>query len=131
MFFAQLSSAGDLKISFGDVAPRDGKLLYNVFKSEEGFPEDITKAIRSAEIDLKSHTPEAIINELPVGDYAVAVIHDLDGDGKLKTNWLGIPKEGFGFSNDVMGFLGPPSFKSSSFKVQKGEQLIKLKLKYY
>ncbi len=51
------------------------------------------------------------------GRYSVAVFLDEDGDGKLDTNFLGIPKELFGFSNDAMGAMGRPSFEKASFEV--------------
>ena len=53
---------------------------------------------------------------IPPGTYARAVIHDEDMNGKLDTNWLGIPTEGYGFSNDATGVLGPPPFSAASFK---------------
>ena len=42
---------------------------------------------------------------LPPGDYAVAAFHDADGNGELGTNILGIPTEGYGFSNGAPGFI--------------------------
>ncbi|MBL6715485.1 MAG: DUF2141 domain-containing protein [Pseudomonadales bacterium] len=55
--------------------------------------------------------------ELPGGTYAVGVFHDVDGDEALSKNFLGIPKEPFGFSNNVRGRFGPPSFKDASISI--------------
>jgi uncharacterized protein (DUF2141 family) len=55
--------------------------------------------------------------ELPDGTYAVGVFHDVDGDEALSKNFLGIPKEPFGFSNNVRGRFGPPSFKDASISI--------------
>ncbi len=49
------------------------------------------------------------------GTYALAVIHDENMNGKLDTNWLGFPTEGYGFSNDAKTSLGAPSFSAASF----------------
>ncbi len=52
---------------------------------------------------------------LPAGRYAIALQHDENGDGRLGRNALGIPTEGWGFSNDARPGLGPPSFASATF----------------
>ena len=53
--------------------------------------------------------------DLPPGEYAIKAFQDLNGNGKLDTNWIGIPSEPYGFSNDVMGVMGPPSFSQAGF----------------
>ncbi len=54
------------------------------------------------------------------GTYALAVIHDENMNGKLDTNWLGIPIEGYGFSNDAKGLFGAPSFSAARFPYDGG-----------
>lgn len=63
------------------------------------------------------------------GTYAVKIFQDVDGDGKMGTNALGIPNEPFGFSNNAMGNFGPPSFKQAAFEVGKEPVVIRLKLR--
>ena len=53
--------------------------------------------------------------DIPPGKYALAVIHDENMNGKLETTGLGIPTEGYGFSNDVKGLFGAPAFSAASF----------------
>jgi uncharacterized protein (DUF2141 family) len=53
--------------------------------------------------------------DIPPGTYAMAVIHDENMNGKIDTNWMGIPTEGYGFSNDAKALLGTPSFSAASF----------------
>lgn len=53
--------------------------------------------------------------DIPPGTYALAVVHDENMNGKLDTNLLGIPKEGYGFSNDAKALLGAPTFSAASF----------------
>ena len=65
----------------------------------------------------------------PAGTYAVKVFHDEDDNGTLDTNWMGIPKEPYGFSNDAMGTFGPPSFQQASFKVGAGRTTIRIRMK--
>ena len=54
---------------------------------------------------------------LAPGEYAVAAFHDADGDGELGQNIVGVPTEGFGFSNGATGFMGPPSFDKAAVTV--------------
>ncbi len=66
---------------------------------------------------------------LPSGDYAIALIHDENGNNKLDT-LLGIPREGFGFSrNPAIGF-GPPKFAAAQFEVTSGAVGETVKVKY-
>lgn len=68
------------------------------------------------------------LSGLAPGDYAVAVIHDANGNGKLDT-FMGIPREGFGFSrNPVIGF-GPPRFSAAQFPLA-GSDRQEVKLRY-
>lgn len=69
------------------------------------------------------------VENLSSGKYAFRYFHDEDKNKKLDTNFIGIPKEGFGFSNNAKGKFGPPSFKQMIFKVNK-DSLIKCKPSY-
>ncbi len=73
----------------------------------------------------------ASFDNLPVGTYAIAIFHDSNNNKKLDKNWVGIPKEGYGFSNNVFGTFGPPSFQEASFKVKANNTTnLKIKLEY-
>lgn len=66
---------------------------------------------------------------LPSGTYALALIHDENGNGRLDTV-MGIPREGFGFSNNPAIRFGPPSFKSASVGITSGTTDEQVKIKY-
>ena len=51
-------------------------------------------------------------------------------NGKLDTNWVGIPKEGYGFSNDVKALLGAPPFSAARFKYDGGTLDLTISLHY-
>lgn len=71
----------------------------------------------------------AVFEGQPSGDYAASIIHDANRNRKLDTNILGMPREGFGFSNDAMGTFGPPSFDKAKFSVAKSTA-IRIRVKY-
>ncbi len=58
-------------------------------------------------------------------------MHDANGNGKLDSNMMGIPKEGFGFSNDATGSFGPPGFDEAKFNLTGKDQVVVITLKYY
>ena len=68
--------------------------------------------------------------DLPSGDYAVALFHDENGNGKLDTRF-GIPREGVGFSNNPRLFFGPPRFAAASFEVTNLAVDEQVRLKYF
>ncbi len=87
-----------------------------LFDGPSGFPVDVLRSARRL-VTMKVPTNEARCDfeDIPVGTYALVVLHDENMNGKLDTNWLGIPKEGYGFSNDAKATLGAPSFPDASF----------------
>jgi uncharacterized protein (DUF2141 family) len=64
---------------------------------------------------------------LPPGNYAIALMHDEDADGECDMNFLGIPTEKYGFSNNVKPVLSAPSFEDAKFEL-KADKVIQIKL---
>ena len=67
---------------------------------------------------------------LAPGDYAVSLIHDENGNGKLDTNFLGIPKEGVGFSKNPKISFGPPTYAATRFDVA-ADTVEPIRMKYF
>ena len=68
--------------------------------------------------------------DLPPGTYAVNGFHDEIGDGKFKTSLIGLPEEGYLFSNNVRPVLSAPSFQSASFKLPPEGTAISISVQY-
>ena len=69
-------------------------------------------------VPAKGNVTTAVFEDIPYGAYAVAVIHDIDGNGRLNRTMFGMPAEPIGFSNGARaGFFGPPSFADARFEV--------------
>lgn len=66
---------------------------------------------------------------LKPGTYALRAVHDINANGDIDVNKLGIPTEPFAFSNDAMGRMGPPGFKEASFVVRPGANTISVKMR--
>lgn len=78
--------------------------------------EPVFKGVYSKKISLKK------------GVYAIKVLVDNNDNGKIDLNFFGIPKEQFGFSNNVLGILGVPKFEKASFKLNSNKK-IEIKLR--
>jgi len=96
-----------------------GNLGTVVFTSPEGWPENLDKSFRHgpAPIDPSNRTAVAVWTELRPGDYGVAAIHDENSNHHLDRNFLGIPKEGFGFANNPHVVLSAPAFNAAKVHV--------------
>jgi uncharacterized protein (DUF2141 family) len=62
--------------------------------------------------------------------YASAVLHDENQNSKMDFNFLGMPLEGYGFSNDAGALFGPPSFAAASFRLLPRASQITVKIRY-
>ncbi len=93
-----------------------GTVACALFESSVGFPiEFLNSATNVMVIKIRKTQARCDFEDIPPGTYAMAVIHDENMNGKLETNFLGIPTEGYGFSNDARGLVGAPSFSAARF----------------
>ena len=60
---------------------------------------------------------------MPIGTYAIVAFQDIDKNKKLKSNFIGFPKEPIGFSRDAKINFGPPDFNDAKVEVQQGKTL--------
>jgi acyl-CoA reductase-like NAD-dependent aldehyde dehydrogenase/uncharacterized protein (DUF2141 family) len=95
-----------------------GDMAYLVFSSPSGFPGDRNKAFKHGFLPIPAGAQQMHIDtDLPPGTYAVSVYEDLNGNHKLDHNFLGIPQEPVGASNNPKARVGPPRFDECSFHI--------------
>jgi uncharacterized protein (DUF2141 family) len=93
-----------------------GTVACALFESPDGFPTDYLRvATNIMMIRVRKAQARCDFEDISPGTYAIAVIHDENMNGKLDTNWLGFPVEGYGFSRGAQRFIGVPSFSAASF----------------
>jgi uncharacterized protein (DUF2141 family) len=100
-----------------------------LFNSKNGFPAEVDKAFKKAELSISNKKAKTTFTGIPYGTYAITVLHDENKNGKLDTKLLVIPAEGVGTSNNPK-LTGPPSFNQSKFEVNKSELAISIKMMY-
>ena len=113
-------------LQVGGLGKVEGELRIAMFNSQESYTKEPFFAVV---LPVDSTTVYWQVDELPYGNYAIAVYHDKNTNGKLDTNLLGIPKERYGFSNNARGRFGPASWNDSyfSFDAIKREHRISIK----
>lgn len=128
---AQSVSTGTLIVHVTGMRNTKGNIRAALFMSAKGFPSDASQAVQTqaADIDPKSRDAQIVFKDLRESVYAVSVFHDENMNQKLDKNFLGIPKEGYGASNNPRKRMGPPSFDEAKFELN-GEQSIEIKLMY-
>jgi uncharacterized protein (DUF2141 family) len=93
-----------------------GAVACALFEAPEGFPTEFMRfATNLMMVKVRAAKATCDFADIAPGTYALAVIHDENRDGELATNWMGMPQEGYGFSNDAKGSFGAPSFEAASF----------------
>lgn len=107
-----------------------GKVLCALFSSPADFPKKADRAVAHAQSEISDRHATCEFQGVPSGKYAVAVFHDENSNGKLDTNFLGIPREGVGASNNAKGRFGPPKFSAAAFQHSAGRTDLKISIRY-
>ena len=118
----------ELIVEISNIPSLEGKMRIAIFNRAIGFREEAA-AVQKQLFDITSKQQKFSFQGLAPGRYAVAAYHDRNNNGKLDTNVFGIPTESYGFSNNVMGWFGPPSFQEASFQLKSGSNAIQIKLR--
>jgi uncharacterized protein (DUF2141 family) len=107
-----------------------GQIVCALFSSAADFPKNGDKAVAQSK-GLISHGNSACeFPDVPPGRYAVSVFHDENSNGKMDTNFMGIPREGVGASNNARGHLGPPKFDDAAFRYSGGKLDLTITIAY-
>ena len=121
-----------LKVTITRLHSNQGVVLISLFKDGNGYPDDASKAVGKEKGYIVEKSATIIFKNVAPGNYAIAILHDENNNQKMDKTILGIPKEGYGFSNNVSGAFGPPSYKKASFihKASAPTEIL-IKAKYF
>ena len=123
----QKPTHGDILISIKNLRNLSkGKLWVMLVKKVDRVDADLKKSWKKQSLKVKKGSLQAQFKNIPFGEYAVAIFHDLDADKELTTNWIGIPREDLCISNNVKGGpFGGPKWKDAKFKHSSPKTKIK------
>lgn len=114
------ADTASVRIELTGLQPQ-GQVMMQVFNSEESYRAGNGLAARR--IPITSSTASVEFDNVPTGQYAVRLFHDLNGNGELDTNPFGIPTEPFAFSNNARGSFGPATWAQAVFTLNAGENV--------
>lgn len=115
-----------LTVNIVNTEENTGKLYVYLFNVADDYPMETEKARMTKVVRVKNNRGTVVFEAVEYGTYAIAVHHDINDNDEVDTNFLGIPNEDFGASNNAKGFMGPPSFEDASFSVNKKEMELQI-----
>ena len=130
-FAPALVSAETLTITIADIRESEGRLMIQVANSEKGFEfsEDSVAPPPVAISQLAEAGEMTFEVTLPPGIYGARVLHDLNGNGEMDSNFVGMPKEPWAFSNNATGRLGPAKWQDAKFEIS-GDTAVEIRLNH-
>lgn len=118
---------GDVLVIIEGLKNDNGTVQIGLFNSEQSW-KGKTEKFKGAVISIKDKKAEWKLVAIPYGEYAIRLFHDENNDNKLNTNFLGMPKESYGFSNNAKAKFGIPGFDKVKFRIDSENQVIYIKL---
>jgi uncharacterized protein (DUF2141 family) len=117
---AATSQTAQLTIHIERLSPRGGILRLGLYDAAH-YPDDNSTPVASADVPADSRIVTVTLKNLPPGRYALESFQDINANGKMDTDWLGLPLEPYGFSRDARPFLSKPGFNAVAFVIKAGE----------
>jgi uncharacterized protein (DUF2141 family) len=129
---AQTTGTTTLTVHVTGARNAKGKIRVALFREGKGFPNDTSQAVhtQAADVDPQTLSAQVVFADLRAGVYAVTVFHDENMNERLDKNFMGVPKEGYGASNNPKKKMGPPNFDEAQFQLSGTEQSVEIQLMY-
>ncbi len=105
----------ELKIVVDHIVPSHGYLMIGLYPDQAAY--DHENCLRCIRVAVTGDRMEIKAGDLPPGDYGIKMFHDVNGNGRLDKNMLGIPTEPYAFSNNAKAKLAPPPWAQTRFAV--------------
>jgi len=108
----------------------EGVAILSLFDKDDGFPDDMERALSNQRVKIRSGRVQAVFSGLPYGKYALSILHDENNDGLMQKSFFNSPREGFGFSGKQDTLFGPPDFDDASFLMISERRELPLQVRY-
>jgi uncharacterized protein (DUF2141 family) len=124
------AQAQNINLNITGIKNNKGQIAVSVFTNEQGFKDNqpIRRQLFSKAAVANGSMSVSLM--LDPGTYGIALLDDEDGNGEMKKNMLGIPKEGFGFSNFYLSGMSRPKFNDFKFEVKAAPVKLESKIRY-
>ena len=112
-----------LTIKISNIEKIKGEIKVGVFNTETNFLKE-GHAIKNYSVKVENNTAVLTITDLPKGEYAITMYHDQNSDNECNRNFIGIPKEPYGFSNNVKPKMSAPKYEDCKFTFLENKTLL-------
>lgn len=128
---AQNPKMGKVIVYITNIKNNNGNIRATIFdsKNKKYYPNAYEKSTKQAIAGIKNQKAKIVFDNLDYGEYAVAVHHDENKDNQINTNFLGIPKESYGASNNATKFAGAPKFDDAKVQLNSDSLVLNIKMK--
>lgn len=125
------SKTTTIQVDAEKIRSTTGMMACALFNVADGFPDVQAKSFQYIYVSINSGIASCEFKDVAAGTYAVSVFHDENNNKKLDKNFVGMPLEGYGVSNNIRHMMSAPEFKESSFQVNgEVDKNIKIRMGY-
>ena len=115
--------AGNINVKITNILNQNGNIAIGLYNKDDGTFTDMSKYYKGVNLKIDIQEVIYIFKNIPNGTYAISVIHDENKNQKLDKNFFGIPKEGYGFSNNVRPIFRGANFEESKFRLNDDKNI--------
>lgn len=117
--------AANIQLEVSNIETLEGDVMVVLFNSAETYSSG--EPLAAKKLEANANTISTIFEGLEQGEYAIKLYHDENSNGELDTNFMGLPSEGYGFSNNA-GRFGPAPYEDAKFNVEQDTK-VEIKLR--
>ena len=117
------ASAAEIAFDVDGINSNNGKIMIALYKGEAAYKN--RKPTKHDAIAAQKGSITVTFKDLPQGEYVIQVFHDEDNNGALGRNMVGMPTEGYGFSNNAQPNFGPASYDDMKFSIADASAVVK------
>ena len=111
----EAQDAFNITVTVKGIDSNEGQIFLALYDNDADF---LDKTFKGAKSKIENNQCVVTFENIPSGIYAVSIFHDANDNGKMDTNFIGIPKEDYGCSNNASGFMGPPKWSDAKFELK-------------
>jgi uncharacterized protein (DUF2141 family) len=126
MFTISAVAQRSLEVTITNIPSQEGTVRVALFEGEEQF---LKKPVKTLTADVTGNSVTLLFESVSCETCAISVFHDENNNAKMDTNFMGIPTESYGFSNNARGRFGPPAFQDAKLSLKEGKNSISIAVK--
>lgn len=130
IFSSSFIHAQNIRVNVTELASARGKIVLSVFKDNERFKKEVPARVITFSKQGLVNGALTLNFTLEPGVYGITLLDDENENGKMEKNMIGIPKEGFGFSNFYLQKMKRPVFDDFKTEIKTGNNVVNIRMKY-